>query len=173
MGRPPASAAAARLVESSLVFYNHSGALACVDWRVGVNADTSLDGVLWDYLFCTEMVQPGSRDGQRDMFFAQPFDLAATVRGCESRWNLTAVDPDWAMVRYGGRRALPAVTNVVLSNGEFDPWKGGGLLPGQTRNVELGTGVHALLIPGGNPTKRRIRTPNSELGSPKPMGPKP
>ena len=143
------STAIRKLVDSSLVFYNHSGSLDCVDWRVGVNPDTSLDGMLWDYQFCTEMLQPMSRDGKRDMFFSQPFDLNATVSGCMSRWNLTSdrVDPFWAQTRFGGKSALPSVTRVVLSNGELDPWSRGGILPGMVR--ETGPlGVTPLLIKG-------------------------
>lgn len=140
-----------RLVQSSLVFYNHSGALDCVDWRVGVNPDTNLDGMLWDYQFCVEMFQPMSRDGRRDMFFAQPFDLSQTVKGCMSRWNLTSdrVDPFWAQTRFGGKAALASVTRVVLSNGELDPWKGGGILPDTPAPHTSGPdGVTPLLIPG-------------------------
>jgi hypothetical protein len=64
------------------------------------------------------------------MFWAQPFDLNATLAGCEQQWGVSP-DPYWAVSSFGGWRALRASTNILFSNGQLDPWKGGGV----TQNV--------------------------------------
>ena len=108
---------------------NYSDAAPCYTIGASANNATTQDGNFWDYLFCTEMLQPMSRDGVDDMFFPQPWDLPGTERGCQDRWGV-APRPLWATINYGGRR-LSAASNIVWSNGELDPWRGGGV----TRNV--------------------------------------
>ena len=53
------------------MFYNYTRQLPCYDYAAGVNPDTAKDGLFWDFQFCTEMFQPMSRDGVKDMFFPQ------------------------------------------------------------------------------------------------------
>ena len=48
------------------------------------------------------------------------------VRECQRQWGVTP-RPYWAAVSYGGRE-IAAASNIVFSNGEMDPWSGGGVL---------------------------------------------
>lgn len=59
-----------------------------------------------------------------DMFWSDPFDLAASVAACRQRWGVTP-RPLWATTQWGGRR-ITAGSNIVFSNGLLDPWHGGG-----------------------------------------------
>ncbi|KAG8470709.1 hypothetical protein KFE25_009130 [Diacronema lutheri] len=144
-GMPHGTALLAALREGVGVFYNYTGSPAaasgCYDLSVSGNNETSRDGLLWDYLFCADMLQPASRDGVSDMFFPQSFDLGAVVAGCRDRWHVEP-RPDWPTTNYGGWRALEAASNVLFTNGELDPWAPGGVLRNVSRTVL------SYLIPG-------------------------
>ena len=119
------------LSEGTGVFYNYSGALTCFDTHGSANNATTEDGHLWDYLFCSELTQPMSRDGKRDMFWSQPFSLNGTEMQCQSQWGIRG-RPRWATVLYGGWTGLEEASNIVFSNGELDPWRGGGVTRNET-----------------------------------------
>ena len=117
-----------------------NAAKECYDVHGSANNATTQDGNFWDYLYCAEMLQPMSRSGVDDMFWPQPFDLDGVVKGCEQgQWKVTP-RPLWATVNYGGQR-LGSFSNIVWSNGELDPWRGGGV----TRNIS--DSLHAIVIP--------------------------
>jgi lysosomal Pro-X carboxypeptidase len=120
------------------VFYNFTGSPAaakgCYDLGVTGNNETTEDGELWDFLFCSDMLQPASRDGVSDMFYPQPFELDTVVQGCRDKWHIEP-RPEWATVNYGGWEALRAASNLVFTNGELDPWKGGGVLENVSASV--------------------------------------
>lgn len=115
------------------VFYNYSNTAECFDTAGSANNATAQDALFWDYLFCSEMVQPMSRDGVHDMFFSQPFSLNGTAEQCRSQWGVEP-KPLWATINYGGRR-LRAASNIVWSNGFLDPWKGGGVLENVSKSL--------------------------------------
>ena len=54
---------------------------------------------------------------------AGPFDLTALSDLCERTFGVTP-DPDYAAVQYGGR-SYTSASNIVFSNGAFDPWRAG------------------------------------------------
>ena len=73
-----------------------------------------------------------SRDGVRDAFWPQPWDSAAFALDCAATWGPllnTTVLPrtNWAAISFGGRK-LGAASNIVFSNGEYDPWRATGVL---------------------------------------------
>ncbi|KAK9801908.1 hypothetical protein WJX73_002094 [Symbiochloris irregularis] len=125
------------------VFYNYSGSnTTCYDFAAAVNPETDEDGTFWDYQYCTENTMPFAKNGAPDdMFWSAPFDKKGTEEACQARWGVT---PRWYWpnVEWGGRN-LETLTNVVFSNGLYDPWHGGGVL----RN--LSDSVVAVIIPDG------------------------
>jgi lysosomal Pro-X carboxypeptidase len=44
--------------------------------------------------------------------------------------------PLWAVTQWGGRK-LPTLSNVVFSNGLYDPWHGGGVLEDLNESVKV------------------------------------
>ena len=67
------------------VFYNYTGkhpAPACYDLHGSANNATTRDSDFWDYLYCSEMMQPMSRDGVHDMFWAQVCSFGIQLRFC-------------------------------------------------------------------------------------------
>ena len=71
------------------------------------------------------LFQPFSRGHETDMFWSQPFNLQGTLDQCKRTQHLTP-RPYWAQMSYGGRH-LEHTSNIVFSNGELDPWRGGGV----------------------------------------------
>ena len=134
-------AALAALADGIGVFYNFSGMVSCYDPNVGANDATDDDGQLWDYQACTEMMMQMTKDGVADMFWSQTWSEADYVQGCLERWGVTP-DPLWPEVEWGGRR-IGAATNIVWTNGGYDPWKGGGVL------ADVSPSAVAILIPEG------------------------
>ena len=140
----------AGLREAVGLFYNSTGERACFDYTVGANPETDEDGDFWDFQACTEMVMPMRRDGagpgprgRGDMFFEQEWDFEAYAAGCKERWGVEP-RPAWVVENYGGKD-LRAASNIVFSNGGFDPWSTGGVL----ESPPGGRSLHAVFIPDG------------------------
>ena len=139
-GPPPPPFAALRSAVG--VFYNATGAAPCFDPAAGSGSGaTDDDGDLWGYQACTEMWMPMWRDGVGDMFYASPWDGDAAAAACRDAYRATP-KPLWADVEFGGRH-LASLTNVVFTNGGFDPWSGGGVL------ADVSGSAVALVIPEG------------------------
>ncbi|KRX22231.1 Lysosomal Pro-X carboxypeptidase [Trichinella nelsoni] len=100
----------------------------------------SVDGKLWDYQACTEMVMPmcNTKDS---MFEQSDWNLTEFSDECFEKFKVRP-RPDWAIINYGGRK-LESATNVVFSNGWLDPWRGGGIVNSHFR------GVAALIVEDG------------------------
>jgi lysosomal Pro-X carboxypeptidase len=134
-------AALTALGDAVSIYFNATGTVDC-HGAAGTGSDaTDDDGRLWGWQYCTEMFMPMWRDGVRDMFYAQPWDAAAAAAACEAAWGV-APRRGWADVEFGGRR-IGAITNVVFSNGLYDPWSGGGVL------ADVNPTAVAVTIPEG------------------------
>jgi lysosomal Pro-X carboxypeptidase len=144
-GAPQPGMLLAALREGVGIFYNYTGSPAgargCFDLGVTGNDETTADGQRWDWLYCSDLLQPAARDGVNDMFYPQPFDLAAVAAGCRERWHVEP-RPEWPVTNYGGWAALRAASNIVFTNGELDPWRGGGV------TVNVSSTVRSYVIPG-------------------------
>ncbi|GBF97767.1 hypothetical protein Rsub_10192 [Raphidocelis subcapitata] len=129
------------VAEAAGVFYNYTRSLPCFDPGFGPNPETDEDGNFWDYQWCTEMLMPASKDGVNDMFWPEPFNLTAAIENCNATWG---VQPSRlkAQTEWGGRR-IEAASNIVFSNGLYDPWHGGGVLG------DVSDSVVAVIIPEG------------------------
>ncbi|KAI8473311.1 MAG: serine carboxypeptidase S28-domain-containing protein [Monoraphidium minutum] len=129
------------LADAVGVFYNYTSDLACYDPGFGPNPETDEDGNFWDYQWCTEMLMPASKDGVNDMFWPEPFNLTAAIENCNTTWGVVPTKSK-ATVEWGGRR-IEAASNIVFSNGLYDPWHGGGVLE------DVSDSVIAVIIPEG------------------------
>ncbi|KAJ0410123.1 hypothetical protein ATCC90586_001608 [Pythium insidiosum] len=119
--------------ESVGVYYNSTLDKTC--YEMSAPSDESAhDSDFWQYLYCSEMYQPSITDGVNDMFWDVPWNMTADNASCIAQWG-TPLRPLWATTQYGGRKALRAASNMVLSNGNYDPWSGGGVLENFTDSV--------------------------------------
>lgn len=96
--------------------------------------DLWLDGI-WDYQYCTETLPEETyftRDGVHDAFWpVNAFNKTAIEAHCFDKFG---VKPRWTWIReqYGGARGG---TNIVWTNGDYDPWSSGGVLPNSTHDT--------------------------------------
>eukprot|EP00191_Tetraselmis_sp_GSL018_P002340 CAMPEP_0177602482 /NCGR_PEP_ID=MMETSP0419_2-20121207/14888_1 /TAXON_ID=582737 /ORGANISM="Tetraselmis sp., Strain GSL018" /LENGTH=322 /DNA_ID=CAMNT_0019095961 /DNA_START=1522 /DNA_END=2487 /DNA_ORIENTATION=+ len=137
---PTATALLSGLAGFAALFYNASGDLPCLDWTRGANPETDLVALLWDFQSCTEMLMPMSRDGVRDMFWEQPWSRERFAAGCRERFGVEPIR-NWAATQWGGHGALRDATNIFFANGEYDPWRGGGVAP------TMSQGITSVVIP--------------------------
>ena len=75
--------------------------------------------VPWDYLCCTEIVQPIA--GRGIFSVPAPYDLNLISAQCKERYGVTP-DPEWH--RTFVLEPLSNATNIVFSNGGYDPVRG-------------------------------------------------
>lgn len=140
------------------VFWNFTGTgLAAQCNNMALSGPSSLgsgpDG--WDYQSCTEMVMPiGQYGGDQDMFWYAPWDLQAVIDGCIQQYGIVP-DPNHNLVEWGGIH-LESQSRIVFTNGDLDPWSGGGVndvilngaySPSNTRGVvsyQIAGGAHHL-----------------------------
>jgi hypothetical protein len=140
------------LAASTNVYFNStvaefptSGQYLCTDMG-DVDGTGSLDGAGWNVLACNQLAMPIGY-GDTSMFIPQEFDYVAYEKMCQTTYGLTPYW-NWALDYFGGYNIntdFLAVTNLIWSNGELDPWRAGGLNSNVTAD---GTGI-ALYIEGG------------------------
>jgi len=106
----------------------------------------------WGYQWCTEMVQPFTEGTAEDFYFCpngtfyeaencSAWDFEGASDGCVRQWGVTP-RKEWARVMLGGKR-IDQASNILFSNGEYDPWHNGGIL------ANLSDTVVAVVIPNG------------------------
>jgi len=136
------------------VYYNYTGqAGSCND--INSDATSNLGDQAWDYQACTEMVMPIASNGQTDMFLPEAYHLSSVIEGCQYSMHVTP-RPGWVPTYYGGYN-ISAASNIVFSNGQLDPWRGGGI----TSNKGLDPSVVTLVIEQGA-HHLDLRLPNAQ-----------
>lgn len=100
----------------------------------------------WGYQWCTEMVQPFTSGTEADMFWPYaPYNYSWSAADCRRTWGVTPTE-SWARVGLGGKRIADA-SNIIFSNGAYDPWSGGGVLSAPTAAlpaVHIPSGAHHI-----------------------------
>lgn len=125
------------------VFYNYTGqAGSCFNLSALMPPGLTGDG--WNVQSCMEMVMPVGQYGwPTDMFYAQPWSLAQDIAGCVQSFNTTP-RPYMTQTIYSSDK-LAAASNIVFSNGDLDPWSGGGIL----KNITGNPSIIAITVKGG------------------------
>jgi lysosomal Pro-X carboxypeptidase len=134
------------------VYYNSTHDQQCFELAPSSDA-SAVDSDFWDYIFCSEIYQPQNVDGVNDMFWSIPWNFTADNENCKKEWGIE-IRPGWATTQYGGRKALRAASNIVFSNGNFDPWSGTGVLEDFAESVvavKVEGGAHHLDLMFSNP----------------------
>ncbi|KAF0981827.1 hypothetical protein FDP41_011688 [Naegleria fowleri] len=142
------------ILEGASVYYNYSGSAGQCN-NLTQPDSPSLGDDAWEYQTCTEMVMPIGQYPATDMFISSPWNLDAFIAYCQQKWKTTP-RTNWVITNYGGKRAVLDATNIVFSNGDLDPWHGGGVLaPTKTNSkvnlVYIEQGAHHLDLRSSNP----------------------
>ncbi|XP_066225673.1 lysosomal Pro-X carboxypeptidase-like [Saccopteryx leptura] len=109
------------------VYYNYSGQAICLN--MSETSTSSMGHLSWSYQACTEMVVPFCSNGFDDMFEPHTWDLKKFSDDCFNLWGVKP-RPSWITTMYGGKN-INSHTNIIFSNGDLDPWSGGGV----TKNI--------------------------------------
>ena len=112
-----------------------AGTVECFDPFKGANEQTAKQGELWDYQYCTEQFMPMSRNGIDDIYWDEPWNDTAARQACMDEWQVKP-RPYWGTIQWGGKD-LSTLTNVVFSNGLYDPWHLGGVLQDMSDSVKV------------------------------------
>ncbi|XP_071044535.1 lysosomal Pro-X carboxypeptidase isoform X2 [Parasteatoda tepidariorum] len=112
------------IFKAASIFQNYTGDKTCFDTKQSGGSSLGVEG--WGYQACTEMVMPMCQNGKTDMFDPAPWNFTAYSEYC---WNTYKVkpDPDKAIIMYGGKNITDS-SNIIFTNGDLDPWHGGGVL---------------------------------------------
>jgi hypothetical protein len=127
------------------LFYNFTGqAGSCHNLTDEQGLATLGAGNQWPYQSCAEMVMPiGQYGPPNDLFYPAPWNYTETVASCQQQFGITP-QRTWIATQFGGGPAdWSDATNIVFSNGNLDPWSGGGVV----RNIS--DTVVAIPVVGG------------------------
>lgn len=85
----------------------------------------------WGFQCCIEMVMPIAQSGKTDMFLSQPWNPDQVASDCAQ----LGLKPQFNFIldSFGGRNSnldFMHTSNIIFSNGDLDPWRAGGVLPG-------------------------------------------
>ena len=103
------------------VYFNRSKSLKCL--HLPKNGKEFLGS--WNYQSCTEMLYPLCSDGVHDMYYKSSWDINGMAKICEKTWG---VKPDTSRIKLQyGDHDISEHSNIVFTNGDMDPWAGGGV----------------------------------------------
>eukprot|EP01084_Bolivina_argentea_P160291 279155_1 len=130
------------------IFYNYTQNLTCFDINANANNDSQIDGYLMGYLACAGCYGLSGQNGNvtepYDMFWYSPWNATAHIEWCYSTYGIKT-QLLWPEINYGGWAPFTSssVSNIVFSNGELDPWKGGGVI--NFNDTEMN--IYSIIIP--------------------------
>ncbi|KAF0689377.1 Aste57867_19169 [Aphanomyces stellatus] len=139
------------------VFYNDSTApLSChviVD-EPATGDEEEAPPDFWEYLSCADMYTPLDTDGgDADMFWRHMHNETEDDAACRKNWGVP-LRPLWPSIIYGGIETFRTTSNIVFSNGEYDPWAPTGILKSLSETVvavNIPAGAHHLDLMFSNP----------------------
>ncbi|CAK0782805.1 hypothetical protein CVIRNUC_006000 [Coccomyxa viridis] len=136
------------MAEVAGLLYNSSGNVGC--YNVTSLVGPAGPGATWEFQWCAQRAAQElpyfPATGRSDMFWYQgEYDEKRIQADCRKRFGISG-DADWSVISLGGMD-FSAASNIVFSNGEYDPWKIGGVREDISRTIialEIKEGAHHL-----------------------------
>ena len=125
------------------------GNSSCLDLGQEFSPFPGVEPGAWHYQRCTEIILPLGSSGIKDMYFHDPWDEAAFLSSCRSRFPGIVPRPRWGGLQFWGFE-ISSASNIVFTSGTFDPWAAGGVdasrgpLPVSVEAVWIERGAHHL-----------------------------
>ncbi|ESO99078.1 hypothetical protein LOTGIDRAFT_207842 [Lottia gigantea] len=137
-------------VAKSIKFYfNSTGNTQCLNITQQATGNLGTGG--WDYQSCTEMVMPMCSDNTT-IFRPVEWNYTAISDNCYKQFKVRPRH-DWINTNYWGK-SLSSASNIIFSNGQYDPWISGGVTQSQSDTVVaiyIKYGAHHLDLRSANP----------------------
>ncbi|KAM7287138.1 hypothetical protein ISCGN_030832 [Ixodes scapularis] len=135
------------------MFYNHTGDLVCFNILHYFK-----ENPVWNFQMCTELVTTQCSNGDADMLYVRQWNLKKIRENCEKLYKVKP-QPRKLYTEYGTR--FWNSSNIIFSNGEFDPWTSLGYLSPKTETVIpilIGESAHQEDLAFGAPADRHDLT---------------
>lgn len=125
------------------VYYNYTSTLECNKLTKPVNNESMIVNTLWNYQYCSQIFQVfGQTPGDNDMFWDNPWDGDATAADCVGQYGFYPDRSHFALAYGSPSDWARDASNIVWSQGEYDPWRGGGVV------TQLSDSLIAVVISG-------------------------
>jgi len=124
--------------------FNYTGnAGSCYDLNVlnGIGLSNYTD-LAWEYQTCTEVWQPMSTNGVTDFYLPSPINQSAIFQACQQGWGVTPRTTWWES--YFGGCNITSSSNIMMTQGDLDPWSTGGCTGVVANNRTDGITVHFM-----------------------------
>jgi len=124
------------------VYYNYSKTLECNRMSSPVNKESMIVNTLWNYQYCSQIFMVGGQGPDKyDIYWDNPWDGDAAAQRCLDEYGFHS-DRYHFFLDYGTPKDWAKdASNIVWSQGEYDPWRGGGL------TEDLNDSLLAFVIP--------------------------
>lgn len=110
------------------VYYNYTHDLECNQLSAPVNNESDIVEGLWNYQYCSEIFMVGGRGPDvNDMFWDDPWDGDAAAQRCFDQYGFYPNREYFALTYGTPDDWAKHASNIVWSQGEYDPWRGGGV----------------------------------------------
>jgi len=96
----------------------------------------------WEYQACIEVPLPANSNGKRDMFFEKKWSIVEIGDWCAKNFKVRPA-PEKFSLSHGGLDLARVTSNVILTNGDLDPWMPGGF------DKDLSPTIKTFLVEGG------------------------
>ena len=108
---------------------NNAAPLACNRISLPVNNESSIVDTLWDYQYCSHIFMVGGQGPDKyDIYWDEPWNSDDTAERCKNKYGFQP-DRNHVAFSYGTPSDWAKdASNIVWSQGEYDPWRGGGMV---------------------------------------------
>jgi lysosomal Pro-X carboxypeptidase len=124
------------------VYYNYTGTLDCNLLSAPVNKESQIVNTLWNYQYCSQIFQVlAQNQNEKDMLWDEPWNGDATAANCLETYRFVPDRYHFSLVYGTPVDWVQEASNIVWSQGEYDPWRGGGVME------DLNDLLRAMVIP--------------------------
>ena len=124
------------------VYYNYTQTLSCNTMAAPVNPESKIVNALWNYQYCAQIFQVfGQETDDNDMYWDNPWNGTEMAQNCFDQFGFWPDRYHFALSYGSPVDWAREASNIVWSQGEYDPWRGGGVVE------DLNDSLLSIVIP--------------------------